>query len=151
MNKVDFIAAVLPGALLAQKRFGIPASVTIAQGALESGWGASRLATQGFNLFGVKADAAWRGPVLSLSTTEYVGGKPVAVLAKWRKYGSWTEAIEDRSAFLRMNKRYAGAFGQLGEAFARALALAGYATDPNYADKVIAVMHSNNLTQYDKA
>jgi flagellar protein FlgJ len=151
MKPADFIAALTPGAVASAKATGVPASVTIAQAALESGWGTSGLCALGCNLFGIKADPAWKGPVCEMPTTEYIKGKPVSVLAKWRKYATWADCIADRSAFLRTNPRYRLAFTgkRTGEDFARCIAAAGYATDPRYADKVVALIRQYKLDQLD--
>lgn len=151
MKPAEFIAALRDGAIASAKASGVPASVTIAQAALESGWGTSGLCASACNLFGVKADPSWKGPTCEMLTTEYVDGKPVKVMAKWRKYPDFAASIADRSAFLRANKRYRLAFSgsRTGEDFARAIAVAGYATDPRYADKVIALIRQYKLDQLD--
>ncbi len=89
MNPNDFISAISPAARASAKTTKIPASFVVAQGALESGWGTSALSKQGFNLFGVKADAAWHGDVLTMDTREFLKGQWVTVAAKWRKYPNW--------------------------------------------------------------
>lgn len=153
MKQADFIAAIAPAARASAKLTGIPASFTIAQAAHESGWGKSELAAVGKNLFGVKADSAWHGDTLMLPTTEYVAGKPITVKALWRSYPNWQGCMDDHAAFLRKNPRYAKCFVAsllTGEQFAHAVADAGYATDPNYAAKVIATMRSHNLQQFDQ-
>lgn len=151
MTPAAFIAALTPAALACQRQTQVPASLTIAQAALESGWGGSQLAVQGFNLFGVKADASWKGPVLTMNTREVIHGQWVMVPARWRKYSSWQGSIDDHAAFLLDNPRYHAAFMfHDGVRFAQAVAAAGYATDPNYADKVIGVIHAHNLGTLDR-
>lgn len=151
MKPADFIAALLPGALACQEKHGIPASFTIAQGALESSWGQSDLCTKARNIFGVKADSAWHGPTFNLQTGEVLNGKEVVIPASWRKYSSWEECIEDRAQFFIKNHRYAACFSEkTGEGWAQAVALAGYATAPNYGDRIIAVMNGRNLQRFDK-
>lgn len=151
MNPQAFLDAMLPGALLLQERHGIPASFTLAQAALESRWGASQLAQQARNLFGVKADASWGGPTYNLGTGEVLDGKPVFVAASWRKYPTWAECMEDRARFFMVNRRYAACWKEsTGEGWARAVAAAGYATDPDYATKLVAVMNGRNLQRFDK-
>jgi flagellum-specific peptidoglycan hydrolase FlgJ len=104
------------------------------------------LATKGFNLFGVKADASWHGATLILPTKEHLSGKDVTVMAKWRKYSSWGECMLDHAKFFHVNPRYKHALETTDPIeFARRIAATGYATDPNYADNLIAVMKSNNL------
>ena len=150
MKPADFIAAIGPAAQASAKASGVPASVTVAQAALESAWGESKLARFGHNLFGVKADAAWKGEVLTMQTREFQAGKWITIPANWRKYADWLECINDHAAFLRKNKRYSIALATTtAEAFARALQTAGYATDPEYGKKLVAVMRSHNLAALD--
>ena len=150
MTPPDFITMLLPAAQACHATHGIPASFTLAQGALESRWGTSYLVKKAFNLFGVKADAGWHGPVFNLRTGEFFNGKEVVVPATWRKYSSWGECIEDRAQFFIKNRRYSACFQQTsGEGWARVVAAAGFATDPYYADKLIAIMNGRNLQRFD--
>lgn len=151
MTPQDFIAALLPAAQECHRKYGIPASFTIAQAASESRWGDSDLAKKACNLFGVKADPSWHGPTFNLGTGEHLNGKDVFVPASWRKYADWQECMEDRAQFFIKNRRYASCFQQTtGEGWARAVAAAGYATDPKYADKLIATMDGRQLGRFDK-
>lgn len=151
MKPNDFIAAIAPAAKISAQASGVPASFIIAQAALESAWGSSGLAAQGFNLFGIKADSSWKGATLSMRTSEVINGQRVTIMAAFRKYDGWLGSIEDQAAFLRANKRYAPAFQtKNAEDFARAVAAAGYATDPDYAQKLILTMRARNLAQYDE-
>lgn len=159
MKPSDFIAAVGPAAQDNMRHSGIPASFTVAEAALESGWGTSGLTLNAKNLFGVKADASWKGEVLSMPTKEYINGDWGTYDAKWRKYEDWNEAIDDHAAFLTENSRYKDAFAiphigiddtqPWGETFAEAVAKAGYATDPEYASKIITIMRAHGLAQLD--
>lgn len=147
MNPTDFIKALLPAAKACQKATGVPASVTLAQGALESGWGER---APGNNLFGIKADSSWKGSTISFPTTEYINGKKVSATLKFRAYPDWAGSMLDHAAFFHDNPRYHACFSEkTGEGWARALAKAGYATDPNYAASLIAVMKGRNMAQYD--
>ena len=152
MKPDDFIKAIGPAAQASAAKTKIPASFTVAEAALESGWGSSQLAAQGFNLFGVKADKAWKGDTLTMRTREFLKGQWVVVPALWRKYADWLGCIEDHAAFLMANPRYRLAFtgDRTGEDFARAVAAAGYATDPKYADKIVSVIRAHNLSELDK-
>lgn len=151
MKPADFIAAIGPSAQESAHITGIPASFTIAQAALESAWGESELAKQAFNLFGVKADKAWTGNVLYLPTKEFMQGKWVTVTAAWRKYPGWLASINDRAKFFAVNPRYHLAMTgkRSGDDFARQIALAGYATDPRYAEKLCQIIRQYKLDQYD--
>lgn len=151
MTPKDFIAAISPAARASAAKTKIPASFTVAEAALESGWGASQLALQAHNLFGVKADTSWRGAVLTMNTREFINGHWIMEPAHWRSYADWQGAIDDHAAFLLTNPRYHLAFfgKRTGEDFARQVAAAGYATDPAYADKIIAVIRAHNLAALD--
>ncbi|WP_244104723.1 glycoside hydrolase family 73 protein [Burkholderia anthina] len=142
-----FIAAIAPAAQACSKRTGVPASVTVAQAALESSWGKR---APGMNLFGIKADPAWRGPVTLQVTHEVVNGETITITARFRAYSDWEGSIDDHAAFLTGNPRYRPAFAfKDGPNFARAIAKAGYATDPLYADKLIAIMSTRGLGALD--
>ena len=150
MSPTEFLDKIAPAAQACQSATGIPASFTLAQAALESAWGASRLATRGHNLFGVKADRAWKGPTISIDTREVLNGKSVMVPARWRAYPDWAACLTDRAEFFRKNPRYAKCFAETtGAGWARAVALAGYATDPHYAERLIAVMDGRKMTRFD--
>ncbi len=152
MNPSEFIMRLTSPAVESQLKSGIPASITIAQAALESGWGESGLARAGNNLFGIKADSRWRGETLTLNTREFIKGQWVVVPALWRKYPSWQSSIDDHAAFLKQNPRYKACFlCTTAPAFAHALAQAGYATDPDYANKLIALMNRHQMQSLDEA
>lgn len=150
MKPQAFIDQLLGPAQECHRRHGIPASFTLAQAALESAWGASKLANSGRNLFGVKADPSWHGPVTMMLTREVINRQSVMVNAKWRCYASWGECLDDRAAFFQKNERYAACFKQTtGEGWARAVAAAHYATDPGYAERLIGVIRGRNLARFD--
>lgn len=151
MSPADFLDQIVPAARTSHRTSGIPASFTLAQAALESSWGASRLARQGFNLFGVKADRAWRGPTISMDTREVFNGKAVMVPALWRQYGSWADCLADRVEFFKRNPRYAACFKETtGPGWCHAVAAAGYATDPEYANLLLSMIKGRNLTRFDE-
>ena len=150
MAPQDFVNLIGPAAQASSKTTGVPASFTVAEAALESGWGESLLARQGKNLFGVKADAAWQGDVILLPTREFLHGTWVMLPARWRKYADWQACMNDHAAFLQQNRRYAPCFScTTGVDFARAVAQAGYATDPSYADKLISIIDQHRLAGLD--
>lgn len=149
MTPAAFIAELLPAALSCQYAYGIPASFTLAQAALESGWGERAL---GRNLFGIKPGPKWTGATVLIDTHEVVNGARIATKCPFRAYASWLDCMGDRASFFRDNPRYRKCFAErTGEGWARAAAAAGYATDPNYADKLISIMRGRNLCQYDAA
>jgi len=151
MKPEEFIAAIAPMAKACMAKSGIPASFTIAQGAIESGWGTAKTTVNAHNLFNIKADSSWHGPTWQMASEEVIAGKTVVQPAKWRLYPDWQACIDDRPLFLRTNRRYANCFSaKTPEEWAHAIAAAGWATDPNYADKIIATMCARNLQQFDK-
>jgi len=147
MSPQDFLDQLVPAAQACQRASGIPASFTLAQAALESSWGAK---APGNNLYGIKADSSWAGPVTAFNTHEVVNGVSVPMVCKFRAYRTWGECLADRANFFRRNPRYAACFKETtGHGWARAVAAAGYATDPHYADSLIAVMDGRNMTRFD--
>lgn len=148
-----FVSRVLPGALRGFEK-GLFPSITIAQAIHESAWGQSSLAARYNNLFGVKADSSWSGPVIEIPTQEEVNGGIITIVARWRVYESWDAAIDDRITFLTENRRYqeAGVFDAPNYIEqAQALQRAGYATDSSYAEKLIKTIETYSLYLYDIA
>ena len=149
MTPDEFISAIAPAAKASAARTGIPASFTVAEAAVESGWGAH---APGLNLFGIKADPAWHGPVTTQQTRECIAGKWIMVQAKFRAYTSWLGSITDHAEFLQTNPRYKPAFScKSGPAFCSAVAAAGYATDPHYAVTINSIIASHHLEKLDAA
>ncbi len=134
---------------------GIPASFMVAQAAHESGWGKREITgadgTKSYNVFGIKATPGWTGKTVDVLTTEVINGQAHKVTAKFRAYGSYDEAFKDYAKLLSGNQRYAQAVAQAqnGNAagFARGLQLAGYATDPAYADKIAKTINTTMRVQ----
>lgn len=148
----DFLARLKDHALQASSTTGIPARFLLGHAALESGWGKHEIraadGSQSFNLFGIKAGRNWKGPSVEVMTTEYVDGAPRKLLQKFRAYGSYAEAFQDYAGLLRGNPRYAAVLKQNDSAaFAQGLQRAGYATDPQYADKLTRVLNGARLRQ----
>lgn len=133
------------------KNTGVLASLTIAQAILESGWGKSSLSTVGKALFGIKAGTSWKGKVYNAKTQEcYDGSTFVTIDAAFRAYDSWKESISDHSALLCSLSRYKDVIGETDYKKAcKAIHSAGYATDPKYADKLINLIETYNLNQFD--
>ncbi|HEY7278304.1 MAG TPA: glycoside hydrolase family 73 protein, partial [Trebonia sp.] len=145
-----FISQVAPGTIAAQQRYGVPASVTIAQAIEESAWGQSSLAARYHNLFGVKGT----GPAgsVTLPTQEYQNGKWVTISAQFAVYHNDAEAIADHAELLATSGYYARAMANRAYPDAFANDLTGvYATDPHYGANLIALMKLYNLYQYDTA
>lgn len=141
----DFIRGLLPSAVAAGRELGVDPGTLLAHAALETGWGRSMpSAANGQasnNLFGVKADASWRGEAVASPTVEFDGGIAQRRVERFRAYESPDASFRDYVALLRDNPRYAAALGQGNNVvgFATALQKAGYATDPRYAEKLVAV------------
>jgi len=126
------------------KRHGIPASITLAQGILESGAGRGTLCVKANNHFGIKCHSGWTG--------ETVHHDDDAEQECFRKYSKPAESYNDHSLFLTTRGRYASLFKLPKHdyvAWAHGLKAAGYATDPKYPDKLIGLIERYNLADYD--
>jgi flagellar protein FlgJ len=149
----QFIARIGEAAIESRERTGIPASVIIAQAILESYWGSSRLAREANNYFGLKAQTE-PGPagIMWLDVWEVIGGYNVVQREPFRVYNSLIESFLDHGRFFQRNGRYAAALAERDDPrqFARAINRAGYATDPAYAGKLIALMDRYNLYRFDE-
>jgi flagellar protein FlgJ len=141
-EREKFISGLLPHAEAAARELGVDPRNLIAQAALETGWGRSQPGGDSHNLFGIKAGASWNGESVQANTQEFDSGVAARVDANFRAYGSPRESVEDYVRLIRDNPRYAGAMntGSDVQAFANALQRGGYATDPDYARKLEAVV-----------
>lgn len=140
----SFVASMKPYAEKAARALGIDSSLLLAQAALETGWGqkvVNNAAGSSNNLFNIKADRSWSGERVATQTLEYHQGVPVKEKAAFRSYQNYEESFNDYVRFLNQNPRYTTALrhGGNNEEFIRGIHQAGYATDPNYADKVLSV------------
>ncbi|MBU9620311.1 flagellar assembly peptidoglycan hydrolase FlgJ [Burkholderia multivorans] len=141
-----FVDRLAGPAQAASAATGIPARFIVGQAALESGWGKREIraadGSTSYNVFGIKATRGWTGRTVSALTTEYVNGTPRRVVAKFRAYDSYEHAMTDYANLLKSNPRYAGVLSasRSVEGFAQGMQKAGYATDPNYAKKLISIM-----------
>jgi flagellar protein FlgJ len=148
----DFLMRMKEYAVEASNATGIPARFLLGQAALESGWGKHEIraadGSRSFNLFGIKAGRNWKGPTVEVMTTEYVDGAPRKLLQKFRAYSSYAEAFQDYAGLMQGNRRYAAVLKQSdGAGFAMGLQRAGYATDPQYADKLTRILNSARMRQ----
>ncbi len=154
-RQVDFVRQHGSAARAAEVQSGIPAAFMVGQAAHESGWGRHEIrnadGSSSHNLFGIKAGSGWSGPVAEITTTEYVGGEAQKVTAKFRAYASYEESFRDYARMLTESPRYAGVAAQAAQVgataasaqgFAQGLQRAGYATDPDYADKLARVINT---------
>lgn len=149
-SKRNFISKILGGTMKHSIAYNLLPSITLAQAALESGWGSSGLSTKGKNLFGIKAGSSWNGDVINMPTTEYYNGKKTTVYAPFRKYNSYADSILDHAKLL-MNSRYAKVKSATNYKVAtQALKDAGYATDPNYPSLLNGIIESNKFAYFDR-
>lgn len=130
----------------ASRATGVPAKFMLGQAALESGWGKREIkgadGTNSHNLFGIKAGSNWTGKTVDVATTEYVNGRATRKIERFRAYDSYADSFKDYAKLITNNPRYEKVLASGGDAtaFARGLQKAGYATDPNYATKLAAVI-----------
>jgi len=147
----DFVAQLLPHATAAAAALGVEPRLLLAQAALETGWGGATPqhadGASAHNLFGIKAGSAWRGARIAQSTLEHEDGVAVRRSAEFRAYPSSAASFADYVDLMSNTPRYAAALARADdpEAYARAVQSAGYATDPGYADKWLAIYHGQRL------
>ena len=141
-SQTSFVQRLSGVAAKVEQASGIPASFMIGQAGHETGWGRREIrnadGSNSFNLFGIKATPGWKGPVAEVTTTEYVKGVPQKTVARFRAYASYEESFRDYARMISQSPRYAQVRQQTSsaEAYASGLQRAGYATDPQYADKL---------------
>jgi flagellar protein FlgJ len=155
-TNAEFIAAAVPGAQRGWREYGVPPSVTIAQSILESGWGRSALALNDRNYFGIKCQKGFHDTIASgcrlYNTTECrTNGSCFGTTGTFRTYRTVADSFRDHGKFLRSNSRYAHVFQYTKQADKFLLYMwdAGYATDPEYFQKVRGIMRSYDLYRYD--
>ena len=124
--------------------------VVIAQAVLESGWGESLLAKQHHNYFGLKAGTLWHGPVVSMSTREFVDGSEIVTEAVWRSYSSASEGFLDYVRFISSSEYFSGALNYVDDDERYLSELVDkdvkYATDPKYKAKILELITELHLT-----
>jgi len=152
MDKQAFFDKYAAWAMEQQQKYGIPASVTLAQAAIESSWGESTLSKEDKNMFGIHATRGW-----VTSGRPYVERNDMGMV-KFCKYDSEAESFEHHSRFLMENRRYARCFTYASDDHARwaqAICDAGYAHRPpgdpdRYAKTIEAIINGNHLERYDR-
>ncbi|GAA4417836.1 glucosaminidase domain-containing protein [Actinokineospora soli] len=149
----EYLALAGPAARAVAEEYGIPASVTAAQSILESGWGGSKLAVEQRNFFGFKCVKDRPGPIATgcheYPTTECTPECQPAV-ARFRVYESMTDSFRDYGRLITTSKYYAHALPFVADADAFITEVAKrYATDPEYAEKVIRLMVEHDLYRLD--
>ncbi|MCJ8321032.1 MAG: flagellar assembly peptidoglycan hydrolase FlgJ [Colwellia sp.] len=144
----DFVTALIEPAKSVENKLGIPFEVVIAQAALETGWGQKIIKSEqgesSNNLFNIKADNRWQGSKITKDTLEFEQGSLVKKSALFRSYESIKDSVKDYINFLSSGDRYQNALDNVGnvEHFLHGLQKAGYATDPNYANKIMATLRT---------
>lgn len=153
-QKQAFVDTIYPVAQQLQKKYGIFASVSMAQAMLESDFGRSGLAATHYNLFGVKTDE--HDPMgAEYKTMEFFDGEWVEISDYFKVYNSWAESMEAHAQLLTNGTTWDSSYyeavtsGTTPVAQAQGLQEAGYATDPEYANKLIAMIREWDLQQYD--
>ena len=154
MTQQEFIDCIAPHAQELQKGYGILPSIILGQAILESDWGKSTLASEYNNLFGIKAFG--HSKKVTLDTQEFYNEQWVTIQGDFRVYDSWEESMDDHTMLfvngvdwnpaLYVNVLSATDY----KTAAKALQEAGYATDPDYAEKIIRVIETYHLNQYDQ-
>ncbi|WP_051472217.1 glucosaminidase domain-containing protein [Patulibacter minatonensis] len=160
-SRAAFVKRAGPEARRSFRSTGVPASVSVAQGILESDSGKATAGAN--NYFGIKAQQVDPGTgtftwgssavgCVNVPTFESEGGTDVRIIAAFRLYRTMRGSFADHGRFLRDNPRYATAFRYRRDPkrFAKALQRAGYATDPSYSSKLIALIRQERLTRFDR-
>jgi flagellar protein FlgJ len=144
----DFVSALTADAKRVQDKIKVPFEVVIAQAALETGWGQKIIKTNSGessnNLFNIKADSRWAGEKTHKETLEFENGAMVKKREPFRVYESIGQSVDDYLNLLTKSERYQGALENSAnvEQFLHNLQSAGYATDPDYAKKIIGTLRT---------
>ncbi len=146
----DFIRDSWPHAVRAGEQLGVDPRAILAQTALETGWGKKVHSTDtgesSYSLFGIKANNGWQGKTVNFNTLEFRSGSMNRETANFRAYDSLSEAYQDYVHFLNNNPRYQNVLqAETAVDFSRQLQKAGYATDPNYSEKIERIRTGNLL------
>jgi flagellar protein FlgJ len=138
----------------AAEQLGIDPKALLAQAAIETGWGQHMIhntsGQNSHNLFGIKADRRWQGDRAIVNTIEFEQGVASTKKAPFRFYDSFADSMQDYVGFVKQNPRYEAAVkqSQSPQNYFSELQKAGYATDPDYANKVIAVFEGEQFKRY---
>ncbi|WP_187265407.1 flagellar assembly peptidoglycan hydrolase FlgJ [Reinekea thalattae] len=150
----DFIKKMLPLAEKAADAIGVSAKVLVAQAALETGWGDKQIKTESgdssFNFFGIKANHNWQGESASTLTTEYIDGHAIKINEPFRAYSDPQQSFDDYAQFITQHDRYNSAVENADDdaSYVTELQNAGYATDPQYAEKIITIAQSDWFDEF---
>jgi flagellar protein FlgJ len=141
-SATQFITRMSSHAQEVSKLTGLPANFMIGQAALETGWGKNEIkmpdGSPSKNLFGIKATVDWKGKVASTVTTEFINGTKQTLVEKFRAYDSYAESFKDFANLIKSNPRYQNVVANVHDVnkYTQALQQSGYATDPQYANKL---------------
>ena len=153
MSKKDYIEKYKELAISEMERSGIPASISLAQGIVESSAGNSRMARESNNHFGIKCKTDWTGDTFYIEDDDY-DAKGNIMKSCFRKYPRAEESYLDHTDYLANTPRYKSLFEYEStdyESWAQGLKKLGYATNPQYADMLIRTVKENDLGQFDRA
>jgi len=148
-NASQFVKELLPMAQKVAQTIGVDPKLLVAQAALETGWGKFIMHNQqgesSNNLFGIKSGAKWTGESVNVNTLEVEKGVFIKVKDDFRMYDSFEKSFSDYVDFLQTNPRYQSALNVVKDAkqFIQSLQQAGYATDPNYANKILKIFNKD--------
>lgn len=154
-NPQAFLASLYPQAKQAAEQLGLDPKALLAQAAVETGWGKYMIhnaqGQNSHNLFGVKADKNWQGQKAIIDSVEFDQGLAKTTKSPFRAYDNFGDALQDYVDFVKHSPRYEQAVNNAGEAqrYFNALQQAGYATDPEYANKVVGVLNSDLLQSFE--
>lgn len=154
-QRQGFISMVAPIAQRLQRQYGVLASISMAQAALESDFGQSQLGSEYNNLYGVKTEGTDPEGV-DLPTLEYIDDEWIEIVDRFKVYPSWEASMESHAVLINEGTSWDPTFYQAvldGDNYqeqAQGLQDSGYATDPTYADKLISMIENYNLDQYDQ-
>jgi len=150
-NATQFVGEVLPTIQRAANALGVSPLGMLAQAALETGWGTRMPHTAdgkpSLNMFGIKADDGWAGARAVANTVEFSGGVATQRQNAFRAYGSIQESVSDFANLLKGSHRYRSAVAAGGDAqaYVNSIGQSGYATDPEYANKLNDILNGSTL------
>jgi len=150
-HAAQFVSAVLPTIRRAAASLGVSPMGLLAQAALETGWGKRMARTAdgmpSLNMFGIKAGEGWNGARAVADTVEFSGGVATQRRTAFRAYGSIEESVNDFANLLSNSPRYreAIAAGGNAQAYVHSIARSGYATDPDYGNKLNEILNGGTL------
>lgn len=148
-----FVQALWPLAQQAGQQLGVAPKVLLAQAALETGWGKGIIKDanghSSYNLFGIKSGVSWPGMSISVPTLEFHNDIPVREKAQFRAYAGYAESFQDYVQLIQSSPRYYMALQQASDPlqYTRALQQAGYATDPEYSNKIMGIFSGSPMQQ----